>query len=55
MIPGDDSHSAAQAGIHVSEGINLLESMKFDTQWPLEKMMMHQYKFITSSHENYSM
>ncbi len=33
MLPGDDSHGADQAGCHVSQGIELLCSMQFDTNW----------------------
>ncbi len=38
MIPGDDSHSADQAGQNVEQAIALLESHGFDTNWPLEKI-----------------
>ena len=38
MIPGDDSHSAAQAGTNVPKAVALLASMGFDTDWPLERM-----------------
>lgn len=38
MIPGDDSHGSAQAGNYVPEAVALLQSMGFDTRWPLERM-----------------
>lgn len=38
MIPGDDSHSAAQAGANVHKAVDLLLSMGFDTHWPLKRM-----------------
>ncbi|WP_022664477.1 histidinol-phosphatase HisJ [Desulfospira joergensenii] len=38
MVPGDDAHSADQAGGNVKRAVDLLESMGFDTDWPLERM-----------------
>ncbi|MFU8768622.1 MAG: histidinol-phosphatase HisJ family protein [Desulfotignum sp.] len=39
MVPGDDSHGVAQAGIHVDAGIRLLEKMGFDTRWPVPRLL----------------
>jgi histidinol-phosphatase (PHP family) len=33
-VPGDDSHSAAEAGCHIDTAIALLQAAGFDTQWP---------------------
>lgn len=35
VVPGDDSHDVATAGYGITEGINLLLSMGFDTHWRL--------------------
>jgi len=34
VAPGDDSHGAAQVGLHLDEGIRILKQMGFDTRWP---------------------
>lgn len=34
MIPGDDSHGAHQAGVHVDRAVRDLEAMGFSTDWP---------------------
>jgi len=34
LVPGDDSHSAAQAGGHVDTAIALLKEHGFNTHWP---------------------
>ncbi|MCA1794914.1 MAG: histidinol-phosphatase [Desulfotignum sp.] len=39
MVPGDDSHSIAQAGKHVDAGIRLLEKMGFATKWPVPRLL----------------
>ncbi len=39
MVPGDDAHSAEQAGGHVAQAIDLLEAMGFDTSWPIEAIV----------------
>jgi histidinol-phosphatase (PHP family) len=33
MLPGDDSHGVATVGLHLDEGIALLEQMGFSTAW----------------------
>jgi histidinol-phosphatase (PHP family) len=39
MVPGDDSHGVAQAGVHVEAGIRLLEQMGFDLHWPAPRLL----------------
>ena len=39
LVPGDDSHSAAEAGSHVDKAVALLKSRGFCTLWPEPKMM----------------
>ena len=34
VLPGDDSHSAAAAGLGIPEGIALLKRLGFSTDWP---------------------
>ena len=34
VVPGDDSHGVAQVGLHLDEGIAILQRMGFDTRWP---------------------
>jgi histidinol-phosphatase (PHP family) len=38
-VPGDDSHSPAEAGRGIREGIELLEELGFSTDWPLPTML----------------
>ncbi len=38
-VPGDDSHSPAEAGRGIREGIALLEDLGFSTDWPLPTML----------------
>jgi len=33
VVPGDDAHSVATVGLHIEEGIQLLQEMGFDTEW----------------------
>ena len=33
VVPGDDSHGVATVGIHVDDGIQLLQEIGFDTDW----------------------
>jgi histidinol-phosphatase (PHP family) len=33
VVPGDDSHGPRMAGAHIDEGISILESRGFSTQW----------------------
>lgn len=37
-VPGDDSHSPAEAGRGIREGIELLKNLGFATDWPLPSM-----------------
>lgn len=39
MVPGDDSHSKAQAGNHVAWAVDHLESLGFDTKWPEPELL----------------
>jgi histidinol-phosphatase (PHP family) len=39
MVPGDDSHGVAQAGVHVEAGIRLLKQMGFDLHWPVPRLL----------------
>ena len=34
LIPGDDSHGKAQAGVNVAQAIQTLKKMGFNTEWP---------------------
>ncbi len=38
VVPGDDSHSPAEAGRGIREGIELLKELGFSTDWPLPSM-----------------
>ncbi len=33
VVPGDDSHGVAQVGLHLDQGIDMLQRMGFDTNW----------------------
>jgi histidinol-phosphatase (PHP family) len=33
VVPGDDSHGVAQVGLHLDEGIRLLQQQGIDTRW----------------------
>ncbi len=33
VVPGDDSHGVETVGLHVKEGINILQDLGFDIQW----------------------
>lgn len=33
-VPGDDSHGVAQVGLHLDQGMAILQRMGFDTNWP---------------------
>lgn len=33
VVPGDDAHSVATVGLHLDEGIRILQEMGFSTQW----------------------
>ncbi|PIE61774.1 MAG: histidinol phosphatase [Desulfobacterales bacterium] len=39
MVPGDDSHGAAQAGGFIAEAVNTLEELGVSTQWPIPRLM----------------
>ncbi len=39
LVPGDDSHSAAQAGGHVDTAIALLKKHGFNTHWPEPRLL----------------
>ncbi len=39
VIPGDDSHSAAQAGNFVDRAVQTLEEMGFSTDWPTPRCL----------------
>ncbi len=39
VIPGDDAHSAAQAGKFVSRAVQTLEEMGFSTDWPVPRCL----------------
>lgn len=34
VVPGDDSHSVGEAGLHVDKAIEILQAWGFETQWP---------------------
>ena len=34
IVPGDDSHSVTEAGLHVDRAIEILQAYGFETQWP---------------------
>jgi len=33
VVPGDDAHDVATVGLHIEDGIQLLQEMGFNTQW----------------------
>jgi len=33
VVPGDDSHGVETAGLHVQEGIKILQDLGFDIKW----------------------
>ncbi len=39
VVPGDDSHGVNQAGCHVDKAIKILETLGFDTQWPVPVLL----------------
>ncbi len=39
VVPGDDSHGAAQAGGFVADAVTTLTHLGFSTQWPIPKLL----------------
>jgi histidinol-phosphatase (PHP family) len=37
VVPGDDSHSAESVGLNMEKGIEILQSLGFDTRWRMPK------------------